>query len=132
MTTIPLTEALERATKGDLYVWPTHWAGGSNSMQVNGVNTIWLESKGGGVVTLMLPHGGRVSEHTYANAALIAHCRNELPGLVEACVGLLELFDDQRRYCANEHEFEVYAKERDSGRDAFNAALLSAQNVKMP
>lgn len=66
-----LPEKYAGATPGPWKVLPTYWAGGSNFIQVDGHNTIWIDSDRGEIARLRTD-GGRVTELTYANAHLIA------------------------------------------------------------
>lgn len=94
MTTIPLTEALERATKGPVKVNPD------------------------GKCVLMA--GKRSDADVYLDAALLAHCRNELPGLLSA---LEDALVNVTCYHVNVNTCPICN---------LRAALLSAQNVKLP
>lgn len=64
-------------------VWPTHWAGGSNGVQVDGHNTIWIDSDGGEICRLRTDRG-RVTDETYARAHLICRAVNSHYEMLEA------------------------------------------------
>lgn len=59
-------------TPGPWQVWPTHWAGGNDSHQYHGHNTIWIDSPNGEVAMVRPDANGKVTHATYANASLIA------------------------------------------------------------
>jgi hypothetical protein len=58
-------------TMSNWHVWPTHWAGGSRSTQVDGHNTIWVEGDAGEVCRIPTQHG-KVTDETYRIAKRIA------------------------------------------------------------
>lgn len=58
-------------TLGPWQVWPTHWAGGSNSVNIKGINTVWIDSPRGELAYIK-PNGQRIDELVYADARLIA------------------------------------------------------------
>ena len=85
-------------TEGPYRVWPTHWAGGSRMVQLNGKNVIYIECDGPyGVLCAIRHHGkaGQPTEEDWANAELfrsapeiaadLARLREENRRLREAC-----------------------------------------------
>ncbi len=102
--TLTLTEALERATKGPVTA-------------VTDRATVYIDLGPG-----MPAFGctGWVKEVVEPEAALLAHCRNELGPLVEAAQELAEEYTDGKCY---PHERDMWANLR--------AALQRAQTVKM-
>lgn len=71
---------------GPWNLWPTHWAGGSNAVKVDGINTVWIDSPAGEIARLH-PHNGRIDDLVYARARLIA----EAPAMLEACEAIIAL-----------------------------------------
>lgn len=53
-------------------LWPTAWAGGNPSTNIRGVNVPWIESSRGGVICLLNPINGNITEAVYKRGALIA------------------------------------------------------------
>jgi len=72
------------ATPRPWYLWPTHWAGGSSSVQVDGNNTVWIDSPNGEVCRLKPSDGGRIDGKVYANAELIVTAVNSYDPFREA------------------------------------------------
>lgn len=102
MTTIPLTEALERATKGPMRptkISPSEF--------------------------LIKAESGESAGKFYRaeDCALLAHCRNELPGLVEAANGVTDFLEQRSCYWS--------AKDMKVAIKKLRAAIHSAQNVKI-
>lgn len=58
------------------YVWPTHWAGGSSGMQIDGHNTIWIDSDAGEICRIPT-ESGRVTEDMFKLAAHIVDLHNQ-------------------------------------------------------
>lgn len=54
------------------YLWPTHWAGGSQSHQIDEENTVWIQSEDDGEICRLQTDRGCVTEKTYERARLIA------------------------------------------------------------
>jgi hypothetical protein len=69
-----LCKLAKKRTAGRWYVWPTHWAGGSGSVKVDGHNTIWIDSSSGELFRFKTADGGRVTEQMYDNARFIMEC----------------------------------------------------------
>jgi hypothetical protein len=75
--------------KGPWKIWPTHWAGGNKSTQVNGENAMWVESTLGGQICALFHHGPHrysPTDEDMANAHLIAAA----PELYEALERMIE------------------------------------------
>lgn len=56
-------------------IWPAHWAGGICSVQVDGVNTMWIQGTSGspdGIVARLEPAGGRITGLVMRRARLMA------------------------------------------------------------
>ena len=66
-----MDKPINQQTPGPVNHWPTHWAGGSNSIQINGRNTIWLDSPRGELARIAL-NGGHVDDLVLADARLLA------------------------------------------------------------
>lgn len=70
-------------TLSDWKVWPTHWAGGSSAVQVDGENTIWVDSDAGEICRFKTDKG-RITAKMYRLAGLIAR----LPKAIELLRGV--------------------------------------------
>jgi len=58
-------------------LWPTHWAGGSSSRQLDGHNVPWIEDANGREVCRLTPgRWGGITAETYARAELIVAAVN--------------------------------------------------------
>ena len=75
-TTTDTRPLAERITQGLTYLWPTTWAGGSDSHQIDGKNTVWIESEDHGEIARLRTDSGKVTDNVYANAELIAEAFN--------------------------------------------------------
>ena len=86
-----LKEFIELSTKvkGHWQVWPTHWAGGTNSVKVDGENTIWVDSNKGGEVCRFKTQNNCVTQDMYARAGFIARSRNISPTMAQCLLQTL-------------------------------------------
>jgi len=114
MKTIPLTKALKGATKGPLSVDP--WDNQKLALVVVYEKEFYTDKN---YIAHVL---ARHDNSGVANAALLAHCRNELPGLVKAVRELMTWR-------------EITSPNQDAHHPKYNRvlkALQSASNVKIP
>lgn len=65
------------------YVWPTHWAGGTSSVKVDGENTIWIDSEEGEICRFQTDKG-RITAKMYR----LAHLITKLPKAIELLRGV--------------------------------------------
>lgn len=79
----------DRCDFSTLNVWPTRWAGGSESVKYDGHKTIWLDSDRGEVARIR-PEAGRVTEQVYARANALASSFTSLPQALEMLERALE------------------------------------------
>lgn len=80
-------------TRGELKVWPTHWAGGNDSAKYDGHNTIWLNEDGSEIARIRTDKG-RVTQETYATAARLVQGWNLLNRLEEKRIRLEWLLEN--------------------------------------
>lgn len=71
-------------TQSPWRMWPDHWAGGSNSHQIDGQNVPWVESDDGEICRLM-PKGIYCGE-AIANGKLIC----ESPMMLQSLIKLID------------------------------------------
>lgn len=119
MTTIPLTEALSRATKGPLKSEP----------HALGFRCYVLPDGGNDTENCIITVQGISTEEVMANAALLAHCRNELPNLDSAVRKYLTVKDNYDSLYAPSSRL---TDDCSFALDQLREALARAQNVKMP
>ncbi len=75
-------------TQGPWNLWPTHWAGGSNSVQCDGHNTVWIDSPKGRICNMRPGINGKITEQVFADARLIAKSPEMYDALQRAKLGL--------------------------------------------
>lgn len=123
------SEARRNVSKEDSGMQGTDGGGADGSIQA-GASGI------GSQVIAYLPHhrDPKQDEERGATAAMLVHCYNHLPKLVEACLGLF----DKDHHCEDHEECSLtYAHKHNHKftcvkRRAFFAALTSADTVNLP
>lgn len=73
--------------------WPTHWTGGSSSVQYDGRNTVWIQSDEHGEICRMACPPSGPNEHTYKLAQQIVDSANACAGMADPAAEIQAMRD---------------------------------------